>query len=86
MVKDIVLPNLGEGIDLVDVSEVLVKKGVRVELDDPIIVLESDKATMEIPTTESGIIETIYVTSGDQIKPGQPLVAVNVDLAGQLPT
>jgi pyruvate dehydrogenase E2 component (dihydrolipoamide acetyltransferase) len=86
VVKDIVLPNLGEGIDLVDVSEVLVKKGVRVELDDPIIVLESDKATMEIPTTESGIIKTIYVTSGDQIKPGQPLVAINVDLSGQLPT
>ncbi len=85
MVKDIVLPNLGEGIDLVDVSEVLVKNGDRVELDDPVIVLESDKATMEIPTTESGIIAKIYVTSGDQIKSGQPIVAVNVDAAEQSP-
>jgi pyruvate dehydrogenase E2 component (dihydrolipoamide acetyltransferase) len=83
VVKDIVLPNLGEGIDLVDVSEVLIKDGDRVELDDPVIVLESDKATMEIPTTESGIITKIYVTSGDQIKPGQPIVEVNVDAAEQ---
>jgi pyruvate dehydrogenase E2 component (dihydrolipoamide acetyltransferase) len=85
LVKDVVLPDLGEGIDLVDVSEVLVKDGERVELDDPVIVLESDKATMEIPTTESGLIAKIYVTSGDQIKPGQPIVAVNVDAADQAP-
>ncbi len=78
MTKDILLPDLGEGIDLVDVSEVLIKVGDKVAVDDPVIVLESDKATMEIPTTESGIISKIYVKDGDQIKAGQPIVAVDV--------
>jgi pyruvate dehydrogenase E2 component (dihydrolipoamide acetyltransferase) len=83
MTKDVLLPDLGEGIDLVDVSEVLVSVGDKVAVDDPVIVLESDKATMEVPTTESGVISKLYVKDGDQIKAGQQIVAVDVQAGGR---
>jgi pyruvate dehydrogenase E2 component (dihydrolipoamide acetyltransferase) len=82
--KDILLPDLGEGIDLVDVSEVLIKIGDSVAADDPVIVLESDKATMEVPTTEGGIVSKVYVKNGDQIRAGQPIVAIDIK-AGDKP-
>ena len=50
---DILLPELGEGITSVEISAVLVKKGDTVKVDDPIIVVETEKASMEIPTTKS---------------------------------
>ena len=49
MLKEILLPDLGEGISSADVSEVLVSPGDSVSVDDIILVLESEKASMEIP-------------------------------------
>ena len=53
---DIKLPELGEGINEVEVSEILVKIGDKINNDDPIIVLETEKASMEIPSNQSGIV------------------------------
>ena len=50
MIKEIKLPDLGEGIDSAEVSEIKVSKGDSIKSDDTIIVLESDKASMEIPS------------------------------------
>jgi pyruvate dehydrogenase E2 component (dihydrolipoamide acetyltransferase) len=74
----IVLPDLGEGIDTVDISEVLVQPGDTVRVDDPLLVLESDKATMEIPATHGGVVQEVFVAAGDQIRPGDRLVSVEV--------
>ena len=52
MLKEILLPDLGEGISSADVSEVLVSPGDSVSVDDIILVLESEKASMEIPSEE----------------------------------
>ena len=78
MIKNILLPNLGEGVDSADVSEILVKSGDRVTKDDSILVLESEKATMEIPSEFSGTVKEIFVKNGDQITTGQKLVSIEI--------
>ena len=78
MLKKIVLPDLGEGIDSADVSEVLVKPGDIVNVDDIILVLESDKASMEIPSENSGTVKEVFVSMGDEVKTGSSLLSVEV--------
>jgi len=70
MIKEILLPDLGEGIDGAEVSEVSVSVGDRVASDDTILVLESDKASMEIPADVNGSVTEILVSAGDELKPG----------------
>ena len=76
---DILLPELGEGITSVEISEVLVKKGDTVKVDDPIIVVETEKASMEIPTTESGTVENVQVEKGSTISPGDVIISITGD-------
>ena len=76
MLKEILLPVLGEGIDFADVSEILVSPGDTVSVDDTILVLESDKASMEIPTENAGIIKKVFVAVGDQVKTGEVLIVM----------
>ena len=74
MLKEILLPDLGEGIESADVSEILVSIGDTVSTDDTILVLESDKASMEIPTEDAGVIKKVFVSVGDQVKTGEVLI------------
>ena len=78
MVKDIILPDLGEGIEGAEVSEVSVKTGDTVNPDDTILVLESDKASMEIPAEVSGTIKEIFVEPGDELKTGQLIMKIEI--------
>lgn len=78
MIKNILLPNLGEGVESADVSEVLVKPGDQVNEDTPILVLESEKATMEIPAERTGTIKEIFVDNGEQISTGQKLMSIKI--------
>ena len=71
MLKEILLPDLGEGISSADVSEVLVSPGDSVSVDDIILVLESEKASMEIPSENEGIIKKVFISAGDQVKTGE---------------
>jgi len=80
MIKEILLPELGEGIDGATVSEVSVAVGDTVERDDTILVLESDKASMEIPADANGRITEILVSAEDELKPGQ--ILMNIELTG----
>ena len=66
---DILIPDIGN-FESVDVIEILVKPGDHVNKDDPLITLESDKASMDIPASESGIIKEIKVNVGDKVKQG----------------
>jgi pyruvate dehydrogenase E2 component (dihydrolipoamide acetyltransferase) len=74
------LPDIGDFHD-VDVVEVLVAPGQRVEKEQSLIVLESDKATMEVPSPVAGVIEELRVRVGDQVNEGD-LIAV---LRGEAP-
>jgi pyruvate dehydrogenase E2 component (dihydrolipoamide acetyltransferase) len=76
MIKEIILPELGEGIDGAEVSEVSVTVGDFVAVDETIVVLESDKASMEIPADVSGTISEILVAAGDELKPGHLLMKI----------
>ena len=76
MVKEIRLPDLGEGIEGADVSEVVVSVGDTVSKDDTLLVLESDKASMEIPAEEEGVIKEILVSSGDSLETGALLMKI----------
>ena len=76
---DIRLPELGEGITSVDISDVLVARGDIIKLDDPIIVVETEKASMEIPTTESGTVENVQVEKGSTISPGDVIISITGD-------
>ncbi|MEA1881803.1 MAG: 2-oxo acid dehydrogenase subunit E2 [Candidatus Marinimicrobia bacterium] len=78
MIKDIILPDLGEGIEGAEVSEVSVSVGDIVTRNDTILVLESDKASMEIPSEEHGTIAEILVSAGDELKTGQMLMKIKV--------
>ncbi|MDC0480504.1 2-oxo acid dehydrogenase subunit E2 [Candidatus Marinimicrobia bacterium] len=83
MIKEIILPDLGEGIDGAEVSEVTVSIGDTVNPNDTILVLESDKASMEIPADVSGSISEIFVATGDELKPGHLLM--KIELSGDAP-
>ena len=78
MLKEILLPDLGEGISSADVSEVLVSPGDSVSIDDIILVLESEKASMEIPSEDRGIIKKVFVSAGDEVKTGEILIMMEV--------
>ena len=78
MIKDIILPDLGEGIKGAEVSEVSVATGDTVSPEDTILVLESDKASMEIPAEVKGTVKEISVEPGDELKTGQLIMKIEV--------
>ena len=67
--QEIKVPDLG-GADEVEVIEVLVSKGDSVETEDPILTVESDKASVELPSPGAGKITKITVKVGDKVKEG----------------
>ncbi len=71
------LPELGENIESADVLNVLVKPGDKIEKDQGVIEIETDKATIEVPSTIEGIIKEVMVKSGDKVKVGQALIKVD---------
>jgi len=76
MIKEILLPDLGEGIDSAEVSEVLVSPGKTIKEDDIILVLESEKASMEIPAEIGGKVKKVLVAPGSTVTTGQGLITV----------
>ena len=78
MIKDIRLPDLGEGIEGAEVSEVVVDPGDTVTAEDTILVLESDKASMEIPAEVNGTVTDVSVATGDEVKTGQLLIKIEI--------
>ena len=76
---DIKLPELGEGISSVEISDVLVKTGDNIKIDDPLIVVETEKASMEIPSTSSGTVNKICVDKGGTISPGDIIISISND-------
>ena len=73
---EIYVPPLGD-VDEVDVIEVLVQPGDQVEQDTPLITLESDKATMEVPSPQPGVVKDVLVKVGDKVKEGVPIVRLD---------
>ena len=73
----IVVPDLG--VDgAVDVIEINVAIGDQIKVDDIVAVLESDKATLEVPATQSGTVSEIHIKPGVKVKQGDPLITVTL--------
>lgn len=74
---DVVVPDLG--VDKAAVAEILVNVGDKISKDESIVVVESDKATVEVPSTVSGIVKAIHVKAGQDVKEGILLVTVEAE-------
>src|SRR6478752_4657579 len=81
MPTDFTLPELGENVTAGDVVRVLVAVGDAVAKDQAILELETDKATIEVPTNVAGTVKDIRVKQGDRIKVGQVVLTLD-DSAG----
>ena len=79
---DVVVPVLGESVVEATVSKWIKKQGDYVEIDDPIIELETDKVTIEVPASVSGILENTMVSEGDTVEVGAVLGTI---VAGEKP-
>ena len=76
--QDITVPDIG-GYDDVPVIEVLVAVGDRVEVDQGLVTLESDKATMEMPSSAAGIVRELKVKLGDTVSEGSLVAVLEVE-------
>ncbi len=73
-VVDVQIPDIG--VEKATVGEILVSVGDEIEVDQSIVVVESDKATVEVPSTVSGTVESIEIKEGDTIKEGVVILKV----------
>jgi len=76
----ITVPNLGD-FETVEIVEVHTEAGQSINIDDPLITLETEKAAMDVPCTVNGILESISVSLGDQISEGDVIASVKVDMS-----
>ncbi len=71
----VVVPDLGDFKD-VEVIDVLVKPGDKVELETPLITLETEKATMDVPSSAAGVVKSVEVKKGDRVSKGSAIIEV----------
>ncbi|SFU47376.1 dihydrolipoyllysine-residue acetyltransferase [Nitrosospira multiformis] len=83
--KQVLIPDIGDFKD-VPVIEVLVKPGDSIKAEDSLIVLESDKATIEVPSPFAGIIRELSVKVGDKVSEGLPILTVETSETEQAPS
>ena len=77
-VKDVLVPDIGDFAD-VPVIEVMVSPGDTVAEEEPLVTLESDKATMDVPSPFGGVVQELKVTTGDTVSEGSLLLTLQVE-------
>jgi dihydrolipoamide dehydrogenase len=80
-IVDIQIPDIGD-FDTVDVIEVLVAVGDTVKAEQSLITVESDKSSMEIPSSQAGVVKSLAVKIGDKVKQGSVIMQIEVGAAG----
>jgi pyruvate dehydrogenase E2 component (dihydrolipoamide acetyltransferase) len=78
---DINVPDLG--VDKAVVAEILVQVGDKVDVDQSLVVVESDKATVEVPSTVAGVVKAIHLQAGQQVSQG--ILLATIEAEGQAP-
>ena len=73
--KDIKVPNIGEFKD-VEIIEVLIEKGQKIKKNDPLITIESDKSSVEIPSSDDGTVISLNVKIGDKVSQGDKIIEI----------
>ncbi|HGX91946.1 MAG TPA: dihydrolipoyllysine-residue acetyltransferase [Candidatus Tenderia sp.] len=84
MSKEIFVPNIGD-FDAVEVIEILVSEGDTVAAEDSLISVESDKASMEIPAPEAGVVKEIKGSIGDEVSEGSLILLLEPSAEGDAP-
>ncbi|MES2635999.1 MAG: dihydrolipoyl dehydrogenase [Pseudomonadota bacterium] len=82
---DVLVPDIGN-FDSVDVIEVLIKVGDTVAFDDSLITVESDKASMDIPSSHAGVVKEIKIKVGDKVAKGSAILVVETEAAANTST
>src|SRR6188474_3756071 len=77
MSTDMKLPELGENIEGGDVLRVMVKPGDAIKKDQPVLELETDKATIEVPSSATGVVKEVKIKPGEKVKVGQTIFLID---------
>ena len=80
-IREVAVPDIGDFKD-VPIIEVAVKVGDRVKAEAPLITLESDKASMEVPSPSAGIVKSLVVKVGDRVSQGTPILSLELEGTG----
>ena len=83
MATDLLLPDIGENVAGGDVVRILVKPGDAIKKDQPVLELETDKATIEVPSDQDGTVGEIKVKQGDKVKVGQVVLTLEGGASGR---
>ncbi|WP_312204579.1 biotin/lipoyl-containing protein, partial [Mixta calida] len=81
MAIEIKVPDIGA--DEVEVTEILVKVGDKVEAEQSLIVVEGDKASMEVPSPQAGVVKEIKVSTGDKVETGKLIMIFDAEGAAE---
>ena len=81
MSQDVLVPDLGDFKD-VEVIEVLVKPGDKIELETPLATLETEKATMDVPSSAAGVVKSVAIKQGDRVSKGALVLTLESAGAG----
>jgi pyruvate dehydrogenase E2 component (dihydrolipoamide acetyltransferase) len=79
MKKEIVIPDIAENVKTGIIASVLVTAGDKIHVDEPVVEIETDKATTEIPSPFDGTVETINVKAGDEVAVNQPIMIIETE-------
>ena len=79
------VPDMGN-FESVTVIDVLVKPGDVIDVETPLVTLETDKATMDVPSTAKGVVEKVHVAKGGSVSTGALIVSVKVDAVATAPS
>lgn len=86
MTIEIRVPDIGDFKD-VPVIEIHVQPGDAIKADDPLVTLESDKATMDVPASHDGVVGDVLVKVGDRVSEGSPIIRLqHADTEAEPPT
>jgi pyruvate dehydrogenase E2 component (dihydrolipoamide acetyltransferase) len=80
-IRQVLVPDIGDFKD-VPIIEISVKPGDHVKAEEPLITLESDKASMEVPSPSTGAVKSLAVKIGDKVSQGTPILTLELDGAG----
>ena len=84
-IRQVTVPDIGDFHD-VPIIEISVKPGDRIKAEQPLITLESDKASMDVPAPSAGLVKSVLVKIGDKVSQGAPILSLEVDGAAVEPT
>ena len=84
MAQDITVPDIGDFKD-VEVIDVLVKAGDKIDVDTPLVTLETEKATMDVPSTSAGVVKSVALKKGDRVSKGSVILALDAGAANDQP-